>query len=345
MRNGLRVNHGLHVTSKRLASGTLRWYVYPWRGAGVAIYTCDGAKPAINKAMLDDAAEARKEARAAPENTLARLIADYKASPQYIGRAESTLRDYRRNLDRIADKFGDAPLEIFNDWKMRGNILGWRDEWQGQPRTADKLAGMFSILLQWGKERGQLTTNIALDIKSLHSADRSEIVWDQSHWDAIEPHASVQLMEALELDRMIGFRLSDLVKVGREHDLGRIIRFKTAKRKRIVVVPVFPELRAFLDRLKAKYGDEGPILRNSYGKPWTASGLGGVYQKAKNKAGIDVHIHDLRGTYVTWLCVKGLTDQEIAKIVGWSESTVAEIRLRYVDEARVVHSIVERLSA
>jgi integrase len=292
--------------------------------------------------MLDDAAEARKEARAAPENTLARLIADYKASPQYTGCAESTLRDYRRNLDRIADKFGDAPLEIFNDWKMRGNIMDWRDEWQGQPRTADKLAGMFSILLEWGKQRGQLTSNIALDIKGLHKTDRSEIIWEPHHWEAIEPYASTQLMTALRFASMTGFRLGDLVNIEWSHVHDKVIKFTTAKRKKAATVPIFSELRAFRDALPHR---EGPILRNSYGRKWTASGLGGVYQKAKNKAGIDVHIHDLRGTYVTWLCVKGLTDQEIAKIVGWSESTVAEIRLRYVDEARVVHSIVERLSA
>ncbi len=342
------MNHGLHVTSKRLADGTLRHYVYAWRG-GPCIHTCEGSKPVVGKAMLDMAADARKEARAAPENTLARLIADYKESPQYTGRAESTLRDYRRNLDRIEIKFGNVALEVFNDWKMRGDIITWRDGWQGQPRTADKLAGMFSILLQWGKERGRLTTNIAHDIKGLHDADRSEIVWEPHHWEALEKKddkgiapASATLMTALRFASMTGFRLGDLVNIEWKHVQGKVIKFTTAKRKKAVTVPIFPELRSFLDALPHR---DGPILRNSYGRKWTASGLGGVYQKAKNKAGVDVHIHDLRGTYVTWLCVKGLTDQEVSKIVGWSESTVAEIRLRYVDQARVVISIVERLSA
>lgn len=341
MRNGLRVNHGLHVTKKRLADGTNRHYVYAWRG-GPCVYQCDGPKPTITPTIIADAAEARREARAAPKSCLARLIADYKQSPEFTTRAASTLRDYRRCLDRITDKFGDVPLDVFNDWKMRGNIMKWRDQWQGQPRTADKLAGMMSILLEWGKQRGQLTANIAHDIKGLHSADRSEIIWEQHHWDAIERHASAPLMNALRFASMTGFRLGDLVNIEWGHVQGKVIKFTTAKRKKAATVPIFPELRTFLDALPHR---EGPILRNSYGRKWTPSGLGGVYQKAKNKAGIDVHIHDLRGTYVTWLCVKGLTDQEIAKIVGWSESTVAEIRLRYVDQARVVVSIVDRLSA
>ena len=150
MTNGrLRVNHGLHVTKKRLTTG-VRWYVYAWRG-GPCVYQCDGVKPTISKEIIADAAEARREARSAPESVLTRLISDYRGSPEFARLADSTQRDYRRSLDRIADKFGDVPLEVFNDWKMRGEIVKWRDEWQGQPRTADKLAGMFSILLEWGK--------------------------------------------------------------------------------------------------------------------------------------------------------------------------------------------------
>jgi len=41
----------------------------------------------------------------------------------------------------------------------------------------------------------------------------------------------------------------------------------------------------------------------------------------------------------------GLTDDEIARIVGWTAKRVSEIRARYVDEARVIVSLVERLSA
>lgn len=348
MTNGkLRVNHGLHVTKKRLTTG-VRWYVYAWRG-GPCVYQCNGVKPTITKEIIADAAEARREARSAPESVLARLISDYKGSPEFARLADSTQRDYRRSLDRIDDEFGGALLELFNDRKLRGDIIEWRDGWQGQPRTADKLSVMFGTLLEWALERGRVAINVAAGITTLHEANRSEIVWEQVHWDAMQqtdgsgkPYASAELMTALKFASMTGFRLSDLVAVEWEHVKQQAIIFITAKRKRRVVIPIFPELRVFLEALPHR---AGPILRNSFGKPWTASGLGGVYQKAKNKAGIDVHIHDLRGTYATWLCVKGLTDDEVGRAVGWSPKIIAELRARYVDEARVVVSIVERLSA
>lgn len=110
-----------------------------------------------------------------------------------------------------------------------------------------------------------------------------------------------------------------------------------------MVVPILDELRDLLAEIGRQ---SGPILRNSRGKPWTESGLGGVFQKAKAKApgfNIALRIHDMRGTYATWLARKGLTDQKIGRIIGWSEKQVAEIRRRYVDEEHVAASLVERL--
>ena len=42
--------------------------------------------------------------------------------------------------------------------------------------------------------------------------------------------------------------------------------------------------------------------------------------------------------------IKGLTDEELARIVGWMAKRVEQIRARYVDEARVVVALAERLS-
>lgn len=86
------------------------------------------------------------------------------------------------------------------------------------------------------------------------------------------------------------------------------------------------------------------VLVNSRGTGWTESGLGSVFQKHK-PTGFDRRIHDLRGTFATWLATKGLTNEEIARILGWTAKRVDEIRARYVNEERVVISLLERLSA
>ena len=275
------------------------------------------------------------------------LIADYSASPQYLSKEASTLKDYRLWLNRISEEFGKDALSVFENRKMRGDILEWRDQWAHQPRTADKALVMMSTLLNWGVEHGRLSLNIVSGAKHLHSVNKADEIWEDRHWEAMrasdakgKPICSTELMDALTLASLTGLRLGDLVRVEWANVGKNAITVITRKKKRRAVIPIYPDLRKHLE---ARPHREGTILLNSRGKPWTESGLGCVFQKAKPE-GFDRTIHDLRGTFATWLAIKGLTDQDIARIIGWTPQRVGEIRARYVDEARVVVSLAERLS-
>ena len=89
---------------------------------------------------------------------------------------------------------------------------------------------------------------------------------------------------------------------------------------------------------------DATVLSNSRWKPWTAMGFRSRYNDAKIASGIDRHLYDLPGIFVTRCMIAGLTDQELADIVGWNTKDIAPIRARYADQARVVIAIGERLS-
>lgn len=334
-----RVKHGLHIVKTNRKVG-VRWYIYAWRG-GPLIEVVNGARPAVTREWLDIAAQLRKESRAADTSLFRSIIQKYKASPEFERLAPSTKTDYRRLLDRVDLQFGAAPIDAFQDRRMRGEIMEWRDLWADKPRTADKHMVMMGTLLEWALQRGIVSINVAASVPSLHSVDRSEIIWTEADWLALQPHASPELWAALRFCSLTGLRLGDLVGLQWDMVHPNAIIAMTAKRKRRAVIPIFDELRELL----ATLGDpQGSVLKNSRGLQWTASGLGGVYQKAKNKAGITVHIHDLRGTYVTYLCTMGLSNEEIARIVGWSLTTVEQVRTRYVDEMHVISALSNRLN-
>jgi integrase len=323
-----------------LASGIVRWNVYAWRG-GPCIHRQDGARPIITPALLSQAMAARQDASSkAPADRFSAILAAYRASPEFERLADSTQRDYRRILDRIDEQFGTAPIAAFEDRRMRREIIEWRDQWRGQPRTADKATVTIATVLGWAVHNALLTVNVAAGINHLHSADKSDQVWEDRHWEALAD-APAHLLQALRLASMTGLRLGDLVRLDWSQVGEKSIILTTRKRKGRAVIPVVPELRAFLDSIG---GGAGAVLRNSRGKPWSESGLGTVFQRSKPE-GFDRTMHDLRGTYVTWLAIKGLTDDEIARIVGWTSQRIAGIRGRYVDEARVIVSLVDRLSA
>lgn len=340
------INTGLHVVRKQLTK-TTRWYVYAFRG-GPCIHRSEGERPLITNEIADEAARIRQSTKtSAQANNLNKIIAAYRRSPEWTRLSPRTKLDYQVELAKLSDQFGAVPLMVWNDQRLRTDIMEWRSTLAHKPRTADKAMVMLGTLLSWAVTEGYLTRNIAGGIPMLYRANRADIIWTDQDWAALKPYCSTQLWQGLRLAALTGLRLGDLIKVNWEHVGPQAIVFITAKRDKRVVIPVLPELRALLSTLNGK---SGTLLKNSREQAWTVSGFGSVFQKAKaaaldNKSGFnnDLRIHDLRGTYATWLAREGLTDQEIGRIVAWSEKRVSEIRRRYVDEEHIVASLVARL--
>lgn len=336
-----RIETGLHVVRKVRPGKPARWYVYARRG-GPCVHVAEGERPVITQEIMDRASAARSDMRTRQSDNLNRLIELYQRSPEWKRLGDRTKKDYRIELDKLSKKFGGVPYPVWNDAKMRTDVMEWRSALSSKPRTADKAMVMLATVLSWSVTEGRLNRNVAAGIPMLYSANRADVIWTGEDWTAIEPHCSKELWRALRFGSLTGLRLGDLVGVGWEHVGPQSIVYVSAKRQRRVVIPILPELRALLGE-----AGTGTILKNSRAAAWTESGLGGVFQKAKGKAtgfNMELRLHDLRGTYATWLAKKGLTDQEIGRIVAWSEKRVAEIRRRYIDEEHVVASLVARLS-
>jgi integrase len=330
---------GLHIVSSRRKHGK-RYYVYAWRG-GPCIHQQDLQRPVITPELLDKAAAERlKHSNYRRAGTLDAVIDGYRASPEFKALGGSTQTDYRLWLDRASERFGKAPLAAFADPRMRGEIIAWRDRWQASPRTADKASGIMSIILGWAVDRGMITVNVAAKIRHLYQVNKADQIWESHHFRAMIGAPAV-LRDAIRMAALTGLRLGDLITLDWSHVGPNAIILTTKKRKGLAVIPIVPALRHHLDRREWR---EGAVLRNSRGTAWTADGLKTAMQRARPE-GFDRTFHDLRGTYITWLATRGFTDQEIARTVGWTTKRVAEIRARYVADARVVVSMIERLTA
>lgn len=349
---------GLHIVTKRKLGKPLVHYVYAWRG-GPCIHRCEGPKPKITAALTDAAAEARQANRVSDDGTIAALIDSFQASPEWKRLAKSTRSDWGRWLDRIATEFGKCSLRMFGSRTMRGEVLDWRDKYLATPRAADIAIQAFSRLLSWAVDRGKLATNILSGVNTLYESDRSDVIWEPHHFAAFRAKATPEVIEAVELAAATGLRRGDLVRLPWAAVGEHAIVWKTSKSRgrTLVTIPLMPETKALLKRIRARQeaamlarrqDKRKPlpetVLASSYLRPWTATGLGSRFHDFKLEAGIDVHLHDLRGTFATRCMIAGLTDQEIADILGWDTKDVAAIRSKYVDQARVVIAIGERIA-
>ena len=72
-----------------------------------------------------------------------------------------------------------------------------------------------------------------------------------------------------------------------------------------------------------------------------------MFEKAKARAwpeGDNLHFHDLRGTAATKFYVAGLTEREIAEVMGWEEDSVRKIIRRYVSREAALKDRIKRLN-
>lgn len=355
---------GVHFVRFKGKAG-VRWYVYAWRG-GPRIATFDQiSKPQLSREHLKAAADAHKRAVDRDDDTLGGMIRDWHRSPEWALLAPNTRDTWQVGLTRIEDRWGKLPIELWNDPRMVGKVVEWRDGMSATPRAADTGVTVLSRLLEWGRLRARVRVNVAAGIPNLYRGDdRAEIIWTDVDVDAFCRSALMLnrplLIDCLFLATWTGMRLADLAAVtfaecGAEAIVRKALK-KSRGRRRRAAVPILPPLASLIDELRTRPRARGAdtLLVNSRGQAWSSDALGKRFGEVRSHAGIihsepgekdrPKHLHDVRGTFVTHLCRAGLTDDEIANIVAWSPQNVSRIRRTYVDDAQVVVALSRRIN-
>ncbi len=281
----------------------------------------------------------------------------YQKSPAFTNLGPRTKKDYLYHLLRIerakllknGPTLNAYPLEAIDDPKIRKRLLDWRDEMaKSSPRQADATFGVLRIILEWARDRGMISHNHATRPKKVYKADRSDKLWLPEHLDAFRAAAPAELKVALELALWTGQRQTDLLKLAWSSYKDGRISFRQGKRKRLVNMPVYSELKVILD---AEVRRATTILTMSNGKPWRTEPrpihFMHEWRQVTLAAGLDgLHFHDLRGTTCTKLADAGCTPSEIAAMLGWTLKTVNEMLDRYqAMTARQSDSAVAKLEA
>jgi integrase len=323
---------GVATASKRLADGTRRKYYYAWRG-GPMLKGENGTPLLPNDPQFAAAyAAAHAERKKPVTGNLFSLIAAYRASAEFTGRAEVTKKAYRRYLKMIEEEFGTMPLSVVEDRRARGKFKEWRDGMAANPRKADLAWSVLARVLAVAKDRGAIAVNVCERGGRLYEADRAEIIWLPEHITAFCSVASPELQFALLLALWTGQRQGTLIDIAWSQYDGTHIRLqpnkqRRGKKKKRIVIPVGAPLKAALDARRPEK-PEGTILRNTFGNARTSDGFRSSWSTAFDRAKLsdeDLHFHDLRGTAVTRLALAGCTVPQIAAITGHSPRDVDEI--------------------
>lgn len=313
-------------------------YNYAWRG-GPRLY----AEPGTD-AFVEELHAIHVARKAGDKTKMEGLVIAYRRSDEYRGLSAKTRKNWAPWLGRIEDHFGKTSLRAFDRPLARPTVKAWRDKYRATPRAADVGMQVLSRVCSWGIENGWLATNPCSEIPRLYSNDRSEVIWTQDDLKRLAEHASPEIMWAARLGALTGMRQAMLLKLAWEevHDLSietEANKRRRGKRAKIVVVPLYGELRALLKEIPRR---AKTVLTTTRAKAW-GSGFGASWQGAIKAAGIDKHFHDLRGTAATRFYVAGLTTREIAVILGWSDKRVEELIDRYVKKDELLKARILKL--
>lgn len=328
---------GLHTVKKTLASGERVVYYYAWRG-GPRILANHGSPE-----FAGEFAAAHRKRSAPAAGSFEEAICQYLSSSKFKSLKPRTQAEYRRQIDIIRRKFGSAKLSYFNDNRTRQLIYRWRDQYAKTPRKADFLISVLSAVLTFLVDQSWLERNIVQGMNKLYKSNRSSIIWTDAEIQSVCRNSSMPLSLAIRLAALTGLRTGDLIAIPWSAVRSNHIEWRTSKNDVDIVIPLTPDIQNLLNQIPRV---TITVLTNTKGQPWTADGLKTVWGRAVTKSGVDgKHFHDLRGTAATKFCLAGLSDIQIASIVGWKPTRVAEIRARYVDRKFIVQEVIDRLEA
>ncbi|HEY4075710.1 MAG TPA: tyrosine-type recombinase/integrase [Rhizomicrobium sp.] len=324
-----------------------RTYYYAWKGRGAPrLYAKPGSVEFVRE--LNEVLATR---RTGDKTKIDGLVIAYKASDAYVDLAESTKRNWSRWLDRIRDHFGKLSIRQFDRPSIRTDIKQWRAKWKDKPRSADYGMQVLSALFSFAVEDGRLGSNPCKGISGLYESDRSDIVWEDADLERLREYASAEVFRAAKLASLTGLRQGDLLmlrwdQIGEksiERHTNKSRSKKKAKRARVASIPLYSGLRDFLATCPRT---ASTVLTTSKGTSWEGWGTG--WNQALQESGLaerDLHFHDLRGTAATKFYKAGLTEREIAVILGWSEQNVTRIINKYVNRQAILEQAIERLNA
>lgn len=326
---------GINKVRKRLADGSIRLYHYPSRDRGAKPFWHSGMSFAIGSPEYLAALAAARPVAAMARGRFREVILAFLASQDFAHLGPRTQRDMRASINHpkngIDHKFGDGPKAVFDDPRIRGIVLAWRDGIGGKVGH-DRMRHLQRIV-GWAQDRTMLSFNHLTKLRSTYSANRSDVIWSDAEIAAFEAGAPAHVARILIAATETGLRPGDLVQLGPAHihptPGGQRIVIWTAKRKRLASIPVTPRMAQLIAETPA---GAATFIATKGGAPYQHEDyLGDAVSTWRDKLKIraELRLYDARGTAATRLLMADATLKEIATAMGWSLKHAASVIERY----------------
>lgn len=282
----------------------------------------------------------RPRIRKIGNGTFAAVIREYFAkSAKFNGMAESSKRVYRLYLT-IAQE--PEHLGAYSVEALRPSaIQGFLDNFADRPSTQQLVRATLKAVEQWALTRDYLPHPITIGTET-EKSDGGHVPWTETQFQLARQHCSPAMVRAITLQGNTGQRGSDIVRM-RWTDIeivnGRM-GINVVQQKTGVELWV-PFTRAFEAEIAQWERRPGFILIKPDGRPFKRKDLANRWILERRKIPEleplkDLALHGLRGYCVVKYSHEGLSESQIANIVGMSVPMVARYRRKFLQKANAL---------
>lgn len=302
--------------------GKALYYFRVNKGAYVPLlsaYGDDDFMAAYNAALAKHLAKPRKP----DAHTVAWLIEQYQASPQWKVTAKETRKQFKYQFAKMLERGGQTRLSDIDE----ATVNEGRDERAHKPSDANKFVKATRKLFAFAKERGFVKSNPGAETSLVKLPNRGFgfHAWTEEEVLAYETRWPIGTRERLAIDLLMytGVRRSDVVRLGRQHVRNGAITIKTEKSVNMgkpvaVEVIMLPPLTRSI--MATKTGDLA-FLVTAKGTPFVKESFGTWFKRACVEAGVPGSSHGLRKIAAVRCAENGATELMLNAMFGWADGS------------------------
>lgn len=278
--------------------------------------------------------------------TLGRLLAAYRAAPEFTELALGSKREYQKGMAalRAVDAVPLAALTVPRLYELRDRIMSRHSR-----STANRTIALLRLVFAWGIKRGLCQSNPAIAVEKIRRPKDAKVVnrrWRDNELEIVLNEAPAWMQVPIAIAAFTGMRESDVVRVTWKSYDGCEFETRQLKTGNPIWIPAHYRLRAILDAAR-RIGPQ--IVVGVRGRPMSANSFGSRFfefiarLREAGKVEPGLSFHGLRHTLGTRLAEAGCDPATIAAVLGQKTTKMAEHYSRTARRHHLATAAIERI--
>lgn len=287
------------------------------------------------------AGEARKPA-ATVSGSLEWLVARYKESARFTTLAPSSQYFRDRFMRKAVERSGHVQFVKIAKKHIQAGI----DERAKTPHEANNFLIAMNQLFTWAVDNDHIEKNPCDGVSPIRAKIVGHHTWTMEEIEQYKKRHPIGTRPRLAIDLLLftGFRISDLIRAGKQHVRGNILSMKTGKTGATVHLTIFADLKRSIDATQT--GDLAFLIAER-GRPFAhPNSFARWFSERCVEAGMPkgCSSHGLRKAGATIAADGGASPFELMAMYGWSKIAMAEVYTKEANKRRLASSAGERIA-